>query len=59
VIKEVLALLSSGTIFPVLYEPVYEGLDSVARALVDLEERRTWGKGVIRVRKDEGERSKL
>jgi hypothetical protein len=38
---------------------VYDGLDDVTQALADLEGRKTWGKAVIRVRRDPGERAKL
>jgi NADPH2:quinone reductase len=54
-----MSLLSSGKVVPILYEPVYDGLDDVTQALADLEGRKTWGKAVIRVRRDPGERAKL
>jgi NADPH:quinone reductase-like Zn-dependent oxidoreductase len=59
VLNEVMSLLSSGKVVPILYEPVYDGLDDVTQALADLEGRKTWGKAVIRVRRDPGERAKL
>ncbi|GFZ44113.1 hypothetical protein JCM24511_01834 [Saitozyma sp. JCM 24511] len=59
VLNEVMSLLSSGKVVPILYEPVYDGLESVTQALADLEGRKTWGKAVIRVRREQGERAKL
>ncbi|KAK1924379.1 NAD(P)-binding protein [Papiliotrema laurentii] len=50
VVSEVLGLLSSGKLKPILYEKVYNGLETVSEALQDLEGRKTWGKGVIRIR---------
>jgi NADPH2:quinone reductase len=54
-----MSLLSSGKVVPILYEPVYDGLESVTQALADLEGRKTWGKAVIRVRREQGERAKV
>lgn len=50
---DILGLLSEKKVLPILYEPIYDGLDQVSRGLGDLEGRRTWGKGVVRVRKEE------
>lgn len=52
--KQVFNLLASKKLTPVTFEPVYEGLEQVPRGLVDIDERRTWGKGVVRVRDDQG-----
>ena len=53
VVTEVLELLSSGKVVPALYDPIYDGLDEVAKGLDDLDNRRTWGRAVVRVRKDD------
>lgn len=58
VIKEVWELLSSASISPIIYEPVYEGLEQTSHALLDLEARKTWGKAIIRVRRED-EKAKL
>ena len=57
VIRSLSELFSSGRLRPILYEPIYEGLESVSRALTDLDDRKIWGKGVVRVRKEETERA--
>lgn len=54
VITEVLQLLGSGKIVPAIYEPVYDGLELVGKGLDDLDKRKTWGRAVVRVRKDGG-----
>lgn len=36
-----------------VYDEVYQGLESVPRALKDLEERKVWGKAVVMV--DDGQ----
>jgi len=55
VIREVLQLIESDRLKPVIYEPLYDGLETVSGALADLDARRTWGKAVIRVRGAEGQ----
>jgi len=47
--QELLALLASGKLKPVLYTGQYT-LDTLDKGLDDLEHRRTWGKAVVRVR---------
>jgi NADPH2:quinone reductase len=54
VVKEVLQLLGSGKIVPAIYEPVYDGLELVGKGLDDLDKRKTWGRAVVRIRKDGG-----
>ncbi|KAK0529090.1 hypothetical protein OC834_000453 [Tilletia horrida] len=49
----------SGEIKPVIFDPIYEGLESVPRALGDLAQRKTWGKAVVRIRKEKGQQGKL
>ncbi|EJU04312.1 NADP-binding protein [Dacryopinax primogenitus] len=56
--KGIFKLFESGKLIPAVYDPPYMGLDSVPRALVDLENRKTWGKAVVRVR-EMPERAKL
>lgn len=52
VVMEVLDLLSTGKLKPILYDKTYDGLEKVSEGLQDLENRKTWGKGVIRVRQN-------
>lgn len=60
VVAEVLELLSSGKVVPAIYEPVYDGLESVSQGLDDLDKRKVWGRAVVRVRHDNNtERAKL
>jgi len=59
VVSEVLDLLAEKKLRPVIYDPVYEGVEEVGKGLVDLEGRKIWGKGVVRIRRDGGERAKL
>jgi NADPH2:quinone reductase len=49
----VLELLGTGKVIPALYDPIYDGLDEVAKGLDDLDKRKTWGRAVVRVRKDD------
>jgi NADPH2:quinone reductase len=53
VLDLVMELISSGRLIPQVYDPVYEGLDKVVPGLRDLEDRKTWGKAVVRVRKED------
>jgi NADPH2:quinone reductase len=56
---ELLALLASGRVRPVVYERVYT-LETLVQGLDDLEKRRTWGKAIVRVRDAEDrEKAKL
>jgi NADPH2:quinone reductase len=48
----------SGLLRPTVYEQEYIGLDSVKRAMKDLQARKVWGKAVIRL-DSEWERSTL
>lgn len=47
-----MSLLKSGKAKPTVYEHVYDGLDSLPKALQDLQDRKTWGKVAIRIRAD-------
>ncbi len=47
-----LELFSSGKVVPVVMEPIYDGLESLSRGLSDLQNRKTWGKAVVRVKDD-------
>ena len=42
-------LIEEGRIKPVVFDEEYSGLESVPRALEDLEERKVWGKAVVQV----------
>ena len=53
VVKEVLELLGSGKVVPALYDPIFDGLEQVGKGLDDLDKRKTWGRAVVRVRKDD------
>ncbi len=37
-----------------MYDEEYKGLESVPRALKDLEDRKVWGKAVVQVDEEEG-----
>lgn len=52
-VTEVLDLLASGKVVPAIYEPVYPGLESVARGLDDLDKRKVWGRAVVQIRKSD------
>jgi NADPH2:quinone reductase len=49
----VLELLGSGKVVPALYDPIFDGLEQVGKGLDDLDKRKTWGRAVVRVRKDD------
>ncbi|KAH8906195.1 NAD(P)-binding protein [Coniochaeta sp. PMI_546] len=51
--RELWPLIDEGKIRPVVYDEVYKGLESVPRALKDLEERKVWGKAVVQVDQEE------
>lgn len=51
---DLLALFSSRKLVPLVYDKLYDGLDSIADGLHDLETRKTWGKAVVRVRNEDG-----
>ncbi|EIN11815.1 NAD(P)-binding protein [Punctularia strigosozonata HHB-11173 SS5] len=50
--KELLDLFQSGKCSPVVYDKVYP-LEDLVSGLNDLEQRRTWGKAIARVRPDD------
>lgn len=54
---ELLGLLGAGRVRPVVYDQVYT-LDTLIEGLKDLEERKTWGKAIVRVRNENGEQAK-
>ncbi|EJT51972.1 hypothetical protein A1Q1_06778 [Trichosporon asahii var. asahii CBS 2479] len=53
VIKEVLTLIAKGKLNPTVYEKVYEGIGGVVEGLSDIEGRKTWGKAVVRIRRED------
>ncbi|KAI0267827.1 NAD-P-binding protein [Gloeopeniophorella convolvens] len=55
--KELLELLGSGRLKPVIYDANYT-LETLSQGLQDLESRKTWGKAIVRVR-EPAARSKL
>lgn len=61
VVTEVLQLVGSGKVVPAIYEPVYNGLETVGQGLDDLDKRKVWGRAVVRIRTEdrELERAKL
>lgn len=46
--RELLELFASGRLKPVVYNAKYT-LETLTQALQDLEDRKTWGKAVVRV----------
>jgi NADPH:quinone reductase len=48
-LTELLGLLGSGRLRPVVYDGKYT-LETLSQGLQDLENRKTWGKAVVRVR---------
>lgn len=48
----ILSLIKSGKAKPTVYEHVYEGLETLPRALQDLSDRKTYGKVVVRLHQD-------
>ncbi|WVR07176.1 hypothetical protein IAU60_004217 [Kwoniella sp. DSM 27419] len=58
IFKAVLELLATGKVKQVLYNKPYVGLDKVSEGLKDIEDRKVWGKAVVRIREDT-ERAKL
>jgi hypothetical protein len=50
-ILSVASLFESGKVKPNVYEQVWE-LEDLAKGLDALEKRKTWGKVVVRIRKD-------
>ena len=52
VFRELFKLLEEGKINPVVYQPIFEGLESTPKALNALASRKTYGKVVVRVAKD-------
>jgi len=51
--KELFQLFESGRLTAVVYDPPYHGLESLSGAMQDLENRKTWGKAVVRIREPE------
>ncbi|OCB90660.1 alcohol dehydrogenase [Sanghuangporus baumii] len=58
--RELLQMIESGRVKPIVYPEVFD-LEHVGDGLRAIEERRTWGKAVVRVRPDDSEaaRAKL
>ncbi|KAF2265293.1 zeta-crystallin [Lojkania enalia] len=59
--NEFMKLVESRKIKPVIYKEKFEGLASIPQALIDLKERKTWGRAVVRINEEaeRGERPKL
>lgn len=58
--EQVARMIQEGVVKPVIYDEVYDGLDSVVRALEDSAARKIWGKAVVDVRPElDQTRSKL
>ncbi|KAH9219185.1 zeta-crystallin [Leptodontidium sp. 2 PMI_412] len=55
--RELKVLWEEGKFKPTVYDEEYRGLESVVRAMKDLESRKVWGKAVIVM--DDGDRPKL
>lgn len=48
-----MTLFNEKKLIPSVFDKVYDGLEQVGQGLDDLEKRKTWGKAVVRVRKEE------
>jgi len=55
--EELLSLLATGKLQPVVYSPVYS-MEQIPDGLAALESRKSWGKVVARVRDDDGPKRK-
>ena len=51
-------MFASGKVRPVVYSEVWP-LECAADGLAALEQRKTWGKAVVRIREEAGVKSKL
>ncbi|KAK7540816.1 uncharacterized protein J3D65DRAFT_644664 [Phyllosticta citribraziliensis] len=51
--ESTMALISQNKIRPVVYKQVYGGLDSVPKALQDVDERKIWGRAVVSVSEED------
>jgi NADPH2:quinone reductase len=52
-IKACFEMVSTGKLVPMIYDTVYDGLEDLPRGLGDLENRKVWGKAVVRIRPDD------
>ncbi|EJD51076.1 hypothetical protein AURDEDRAFT_182332 [Auricularia subglabra TFB-10046 SS5] len=50
--KELFALVKAGKISPTVYEEIFEGLESVPAGIEAVTKRKTYGKAIVRLRKD-------
>ena len=57
-LTRVYSLFSSGRVKPVLYTEVFP-LNKIPEGLGKLEQRKTWGKAVVRVREEDSTKAKL
>ncbi|KLO18426.1 alcohol dehydrogenase [Schizopora paradoxa] len=55
--KELLGLLASGKVKPIAYSETYT-LENLANGLRALEDRKTYGKAIVRVRQDDSDRAR-
>jgi NADPH2:quinone reductase len=56
--RAILELVRQGRLRPVIYDKLYDGLEALPEGLRALSARETWGKAVLRVKKEDG-RAKL
>ncbi|KAF8621369.1 hypothetical protein AX15_007834 [Amanita polypyramis BW_CC] len=56
--KELLSLLASGKLQPLLYSKVF-ALEHIVDGLTAVENRKTWGKAIVRVREEDSATAKL
>lgn len=49
-----LEMFEQKRIKPTVFSRVYQGLEELPQGLMDLSERKTWGKAVVRIREDAG-----
>ena len=52
-------MIARGLVKPVLYKEVYCGLDDVPRAMIDVENRKVWGKAVIHISASKQKKSNI
>lgn len=49
-----LRLWESRKAWPLTFSEIYEGLDGVSSGLKAIEDRKTWGKAIVRIKEDDG-----
>lgn len=52
-------MVDEGLIKPVVYKKNYVGLDSIPRALEDMEARKTWGRALVTIAEEAAEEAQV